>query len=78
VRATSVNTPDWITVTGIPYLLRLKSGLRRPSNRENLNSLAALLESGDVKVVIDKLYPLSRAADVAHMLGTRGKVVIAA
>jgi NADPH:quinone reductase-like Zn-dependent oxidoreductase len=31
VRATSVNTPDWITVTGVPYLLRLKSGLRRPS-----------------------------------------------
>jgi NADPH:quinone reductase-like Zn-dependent oxidoreductase len=30
VRATSVNTPDWITVTGVPYILRLKSGLRRP------------------------------------------------
>ena len=23
VRATSVNTPDWITVTGVPYILRL-------------------------------------------------------
>jgi NADPH:quinone reductase-like Zn-dependent oxidoreductase len=49
-------------------------------NRENLNALAALLESGDVKVVIDKVYPLSEAADgVAHMLGhhARGKVVIA-
>jgi NADPH:quinone reductase-like Zn-dependent oxidoreductase len=31
VRATSVNTPDWATVAGIPYVLRLKSGLRRPS-----------------------------------------------
>ena len=30
VRATSVNTPDWITVTGVPYILRLRSGLRRP------------------------------------------------
>ena len=50
-------------------------------NRENLQALAALLESGDVKVVIDKVYPLSQAADaVAHMLGhhARGKVVIAA
>jgi NADPH:quinone reductase-like Zn-dependent oxidoreductase len=50
-------------------------------NRENLEALAALLESGDVKVVIDKVYPLSQAADaVAHMLGhhARGKVVIAA
>ncbi|MCZ6552759.1 MAG: NAD(P)-dependent alcohol dehydrogenase, partial [SAR324 cluster bacterium] len=49
-------------------------------NRENLDALAALLESGNVKVVIDKVYPLSEAANaVAHMLGhhARGKVVIA-
>jgi NADPH:quinone reductase-like Zn-dependent oxidoreductase len=49
-------------------------------NRENLNALAALLESGEVKVVIDKVYPLNEAADaVAHMLGhhARGKVVVA-
>ena len=49
-------------------------------NHENLDALAALLESGDVKVVIDKVYPLSEAADaVAHMLGhhARGKIVIA-
>jgi NADPH:quinone reductase-like Zn-dependent oxidoreductase len=49
-------------------------------NHENLDSLAALLESGDVKVVIDKVYPLSEAASaVAHMLGhhARGKVAIA-
>jgi NADPH:quinone reductase-like Zn-dependent oxidoreductase len=30
LRATSVNTPDWITVTGVPHVLRLRSGLRRP------------------------------------------------
>ena len=50
------------------------------ANRENLYSLAAFLESGDVKVVIDKIYPLSDAASaVAHMLGhhAAGKVVIA-
>jgi NADPH:quinone reductase-like Zn-dependent oxidoreductase len=50
-------------------------------NRENLEALAALLESGDVKVVIDKVYALSQAANaVAHMLGhhARGKVVVAA
>ena len=49
-------------------------------NRENLDALAALLESGDLKVVIDKVYPLSQAANaVAHMLGhhARGKVAIA-
>jgi NADPH:quinone reductase-like Zn-dependent oxidoreductase len=49
-------------------------------NRENLEVLAALLESGDVKVVIDKVYPLNdAAAAVAHMLGhhARGKVAVA-
>jgi NADPH:quinone reductase-like Zn-dependent oxidoreductase len=49
------------------------------SNRENLGSLAALLESGDVKVVIDRTYPLEDAAKaVAHMLGhhARGNIAI--
>ena len=49
-------------------------------NRENLEALATLLESGDAKVVIDMVYPLDEAASaVAHMLGhhARGKVVIA-
>jgi NADPH:quinone reductase-like Zn-dependent oxidoreductase len=49
-------------------------------NRENLDDLAALLESGDVKVVVDKAYPLDEGAHaVAHMLGhhARGKVAIA-
>jgi NADPH:quinone reductase-like Zn-dependent oxidoreductase len=50
-------------------------------DREKLSALAELLESGDVKVVIDEIYPLSEAAKaVAHMLGhhARGQVVIAA
>jgi NADPH:quinone reductase-like Zn-dependent oxidoreductase len=49
-------------------------------DRENLETLAALLESGEVKVVIDRVYPLDQAGEaVAHMLGhhARGKVVIA-
>ena len=49
-------------------------------NQENLDALAALLESSDVKVVIDTVYPLREAASaVAHMLGhhARGQVVIA-
>jgi NADPH:quinone reductase-like Zn-dependent oxidoreductase len=48
-------------------------------NRENLEDLAMLLRSGDVKVVIDKVYPLGEAPRaVTHMLGhhARGKVVI--
>jgi NADPH:quinone reductase-like Zn-dependent oxidoreductase len=30
VRATSVNTPDWISVAGVPYVLRVRFGLRGP------------------------------------------------
>jgi NADPH:quinone reductase-like Zn-dependent oxidoreductase len=49
-------------------------------NRESLDVLAELFGSGDVKVIIDKVYPLSEAANaVAHMLGhhARGKIAIA-
>jgi NADPH:quinone reductase-like Zn-dependent oxidoreductase len=48
-------------------------------NRENLRALAAFLESGDVRVVVDETHALeSVPAAVAHMLGhhARGKVVI--
>lgn len=48
-------------------------------NRENLDALVRLLESGEVRVVIDKTYPLDEAASaVAHMLGhhASGKVAI--
>jgi NADPH:quinone reductase-like Zn-dependent oxidoreductase len=48
-------------------------------NRENLGALAGLLESGTVRVIIDKTYPLDRTAPaVGHMLGhhARGKVAI--
>jgi NADPH:quinone reductase-like Zn-dependent oxidoreductase len=48
-------------------------------NHENLDALAALLESGDVKVIIERTYALGDAASaVNHMLGhrARGQVVI--
>lgn len=40
VRATSVNTPDWATVAGVPYVLRLQSGLRRPTHPVRGSDLA--------------------------------------
>jgi NADPH:quinone reductase-like Zn-dependent oxidoreductase len=45
VRATSVNTPDWITVTGVPYILRLKSGLRRPRAPVRGTDIAGVVEA---------------------------------
>ena len=45
VVATSVNTPDWITVAGVPRLLRLKSGLRQPSNPVRGSDIAGIVEA---------------------------------
>ena len=45
VRATSVNTPDWITVTGVPYILRLGSGLRRPRTPVRGTDVAGVVEA---------------------------------
>jgi len=50
VRATSVNTPDWIAVSGTPYILRLQSGLRRPKTKVRGTDVAGVVEvvGGDV------------------------------
>jgi NADPH:quinone reductase-like Zn-dependent oxidoreductase len=45
VRATSVNTPDWITVTGVPYILRLQSGLLRPKTPVRGTDVAGVVEA---------------------------------
>jgi NADPH:quinone reductase-like Zn-dependent oxidoreductase len=45
VRATSVNTPDWIAVTGVPYVLRLRSGLRRPRTPVRGTDVAGVVEA---------------------------------
>ena len=50
-------------------------------NRENLDALLRLLESGEVKVVIDQTCPLDQAAGaVTHMLEyhASGKIAITA
>jgi NADPH:quinone reductase-like Zn-dependent oxidoreductase len=43
--ATSVNTPDWITVTGIPYILRLRAGLRGPRTPIRGTDVAGVVEA---------------------------------
>jgi NADPH:quinone reductase-like Zn-dependent oxidoreductase len=50
-------------------------------NRENLDALLRLLEPGEVRVVIDKTYPLEQAANaVTHILDhhASGKIAITA
>jgi NADPH:quinone reductase-like Zn-dependent oxidoreductase len=45
MRATSVNTPDWATVTGVPYILRLSSGLRRPKRPVRGSDVSGVVEA---------------------------------
>jgi NADPH:quinone reductase-like Zn-dependent oxidoreductase len=45
VRATSVNTPDWATVAGVPYIFRLRSGLRRPTHPVRGSDVAGTVEA---------------------------------
>src|SRR5215469_699978 len=45
VRATSVNTPDWATVDGTPYILRPGIGLRRPRRPVRGSDLAGVVQA---------------------------------
>jgi NADPH:quinone reductase-like Zn-dependent oxidoreductase len=45
VRATSVNTPDWATAAGVPAILRLGTGLRRPGQPVRGSDLAGIVEA---------------------------------
>jgi NADPH:quinone reductase-like Zn-dependent oxidoreductase len=45
MRATSVNTPDWATVTGVPYIGRLGWGLRRPKRPVRGSDVAGVVEA---------------------------------
>lgn len=50
MRATSVNTPDWATVTGAPYILRLGAGLRRPRRPVRGSDIAGVVEAVGARV----------------------------
>ena len=45
VRATSVNTPDWATVAGVPSILRLNTGLRRPGHAVRGSDVAGVVKA---------------------------------
>jgi NADPH:quinone reductase-like Zn-dependent oxidoreductase len=64
----------------LSVLLRQQARLfhARPNNKDLL-VLKELLESGKVRPVIDRTYPLSKTAEAMRYLGTahaRGKIVI--
>lgn len=43
--ATSVNTPDWAAVTGLPAILRLATGLRQPAAAVRGTDIAGIVEA---------------------------------
>src|SRR6516165_8469271 len=45
MRATSVNTPDCATVIGVPYILRLGVGLRRPKHPVRGSDVSGVVEA---------------------------------
>jgi NADPH:quinone reductase-like Zn-dependent oxidoreductase len=45
VHATCVNTPDWITVAGIPYAMRVQMGLRGPKSPVRGTDFAGVVEA---------------------------------
>jgi NADPH:quinone reductase-like Zn-dependent oxidoreductase len=74
VRATSVNTPDWIMTTGIPYILRLRSGLRRPKAPIRGTDVAGVVEAvGDAVTGVapgDEVFGSSWANDMVASSGS--------
>jgi NADPH:quinone reductase-like Zn-dependent oxidoreductase len=66
MRATSVNTPDWATVTGVPYILRLGSGLRRPKRPVRGSDV-----SGVVEAVGGRVTDLAAGDEVLGSTGAR-------
>jgi NADPH:quinone reductase-like Zn-dependent oxidoreductase len=45
VRAASVHVGDWIAITGVPYLMRMATGLRRPKNAVPGTDVAGTVEA---------------------------------
>jgi NADPH:quinone reductase-like Zn-dependent oxidoreductase len=79
VRATSVNTPDWITVTGVPYVLRLRSGIRGPRTPVRGTDVAGVVE--DVGENVTDLRPGDKVfgsawADALATAGTFAELAV--
>ena len=49
IRSTSVNTPDWVGVTGVPYIIRLQGGLR-PKGAIRGSDIAGVVEDAGIDV----------------------------
>ena len=80
VIATSVNTPDWTTVTGVPAILRLQSGLLRPATPVRGTDVAGVVvavgERVDELRVGDEVVGSTSANNVREQAGTFAELTV--
>ena len=50
VRAAAVNPPDWAGVTGVPYIARIATGLRKPRNGVRGSDVAGTVAAAGTNV----------------------------
>jgi NADPH:quinone reductase-like Zn-dependent oxidoreductase len=50
VRAAAANPPDWVGVTGVPYIARPTFGLRKPRNGVRGSDVAGIVEAAGENV----------------------------
>ncbi len=77
--ATSVNTPDWAAVTGLPAILRLATGLRRPAATVRGTDVAGIVETVGDRVESfspgDQVYGSTAVGSPRHRNGTFAEFV---
>ena len=55
VQAASIHVGDWILMTGVPYVMRMGTGLRKPKNRVPGTDVAGIVEA--VGSQVESLHP---------------------